>query len=327
VGCGFTIARMVTTRSILRAELEDWLAVGVADPGNDRLAGRIRNAWADGSGGPDLTFVAQDDAGAPIGRLAFVYSPAAEALPDVHEAVAIGLWVAWDDPGSVDVGRRLVDDHLGALPASVIALDGHANPEYMVASDVRRAIFEAAGLPLFQEKEGFLWTPADSPEPAGSPDLSFRAVPDVGRELYARTMSRSAAGTLDRQDRYYAGLVGQDGWGREMLAFLTDDDAPSWLLGYDEADEIVGYVALGTFDEPTRGTIMHIGVVPEQRGRGYVDELLRACNEAALRRGFERVLSDVDVENAPMKAAMERAGHHAAATPWHVHHYRLELRG
>jgi ribosomal protein S18 acetylase RimI-like enzyme len=89
---------------------------------------------------------------------------------------------------------------------------------------------------------------------------------------------------------------------------------------------VAGYVALGTFDDPARGTIIHIGVVPEQRGRGYVDELLRACNDAALRRNFDLVLSDVDVENRPMQAAMERAAHHAAATPWHVHHYRLELR-
>jgi RimJ/RimL family protein N-acetyltransferase len=191
---------------------------------------------------------------------------------------------------------------------------------------VRRAIFEAARMPLFQEKQGFTWTPAGSPIVDAAPRLTFRDVTETGTDLYARTMSRCPAGTLDRQDRYYAGLVGLDGWGPEMIAFLADEDAPSWLLGFDVAGEVAGYVALGTFDDPARGTIIHIGVVPEQRGRGYVDELLRACNDAALRRNFDLVLSDVDVENRPMQAAMERAGHHAAATPWHVHHYRLELR-
>ena len=139
-------------------------------------------------------------------------------------------------------------------------------------------------------------------------------------------MSRCTEGTLDRQDRYYASLVGRDGWGPEMLSFLEAEDAPTWLLAFDGSGEVVGYMALGTFDEPTRGTIIHIGVVPESRGRRYIDELLGACNEAALRRGFDRVLSDVDVENRPMLAAMERAGHLASATAWHVHHYRLELR-
>jgi ribosomal protein S18 acetylase RimI-like enzyme len=317
---------MVTTRAVHRDELDGWLAVGLDDPGNDRLAGRIRAAWADGSSRPELTFVAQDATGTPIGRVGFTHASVASALPDAHEAIAIGLWVSWDDPDAVDVGRRLIVDHLAALPPSVIALDAYANPEYMVGSDVRGAIFEAAGLPLFQEKEGFLWTPDSSPEPDGDPRLMFRTITDAGSDLYASTMSRCTERTLDRQDRYYAGLVGRDGWGPEMLAFLTDEDAATWLLAYDDGGEVVGYVALGAFDEPGRGTIMHIGVVPEHRGRGYVGELLRECNAAALRRGFDRLLSDVDVENAPMQAAMERAGHHAAATAWHVHHYRLELR-
>ena len=317
---------MVTTRAIRRDELENWLAVGADDPANERLVGRIRGAWADGSGAPQLTFVAQDDSGAPIGRLAFTHASVASALPDVHEALAIGLWLPWAAPEAVEIGRRLVVDGLPALPPDVIALDGHANPEYMVGSDVRRAVFEAAGLPLFQEKEGFVWTPASSPPPAADPRLTFRSIDEVGTGLYAATMSRCTVGTLDRQDRYYADLVGTEGWGPEMLAFLTDDDAPTWLLAFDPAGEIVGYVALGDFDQPGRGTIMHIGVVPEHRGRGYVGELLDACNQAALDRHFRTVLSDVDVENGPMLAAMERAGHLSSATPWHVHHYRLELR-
>jgi ribosomal protein S18 acetylase RimI-like enzyme len=317
---------MVTTRTIRHDELDDWLAMAADDPGNARTAGRIRDAWADGSGGPQQTFVAEDEAGTPVGRLAFTVGPVATALPDVHEAVATGLWLTWGLPAAVGVGRRLIVDHLGALPASVIALDAYANPDYMIASDVRRAVFEAARLPLFQEKTGFLWTPDDSPSPPCDRRLTFRPITETGRDVYAQTMSRCTDGTLDRQDRYYAALTGRDGWGPEMLNFVTDDDAPTWLLAYDAAGEVVGYVALGTFDEPGRGTIMHVGVLPEQRGRGYIDELLAACNEAAIGRGFTSVLSDVDVANGPMRAAMERAGHRSAATSWHVHHYRLALR-
>jgi RimJ/RimL family protein N-acetyltransferase len=211
------------------------------------------------------------------------------------------------------------------LPPSVIALDAHANPEYMTAADVRRSVFEAANLPLFQEKEGFVWTPDSSPAPPAEPRLTFRPVTEAGRALFGATMSRATEGTLDRQDRYYAALVGRDGWGPEMLNFLTDADASSWLLGYNGAGAAVGYVAIGTFGQESRGTIVHVGVSPGHRGNGYIDELLAAGNAAALERGFETVVSDVDIENPPMLAAMERAGHHAAATPWHVHHYRLEL--
>jgi GNAT superfamily N-acetyltransferase len=317
---------VVTVRSIAPDELDAWLAIGADDPGNDRLGARIEDAWSDGSGAPALTFVAENETGAGVARLAYVHGPVASALPAVHEAVATGLWLPWADADAWEIGRRLVADSLAVLPPAVIALDAYANPEYMPGADVRRAAYEAAELPLFQEKEGFLWMPSSTPVPITEPRLTLRSITDAGRDVYATTMSRCTVGTLDRQDRYYAALVGRDGWGPEMLNFLTDEDAPTWLLGYDRAGEIVGYMALGSFDEPTRGTIMHIGVVPEFRGRGYVSELLAACNAAAAQRGFDRVLSDVDVDNGPMRAAMERAGHLSAATPWHVHHYRRELR-
>jgi RimJ/RimL family protein N-acetyltransferase len=318
---------MVTIRAIGRDEFDAWRAVAADEPSNERMGDRIRGAWADGSGGPGLTFVALDETGTPVGRVAVTHASIASVLPDVHEAVALGMWLPWRDPAAVEIGRRLIEEALAALPPEVIALDAHANPEYMVGSEVRRAVFEAAGLPLFQEKEGFVWTPDASPAPVAEPRLTMRPIVEVGRDLYAQTMSRATDGTLDRQDRYYAALVGRDGWGPEMLGYLSDEDAPSWLLAFDSAGEVVGYVALGRFEQPERGTIIHIGVVPEHRGRGYVTDLLRACNEAAIGRGLVNVLSDVDVENPPMIAAMERAGHHASGTPWHVHHYRQELRG
>src|SRR5215467_6702916 len=111
---------MATTRAIRRDELQDWLAVGADDPGNDRLAGRIRAAWADGSGSPALTFVAQDGSGAPIGRLAFTHASVASALPEVHEALAVGLWLPWTDASAVDVGQRMVADGLAAMPPKVV---------------------------------------------------------------------------------------------------------------------------------------------------------------------------------------------------------------
>jgi hypothetical protein len=63
----------------------------------------------------------------------------------------------------VELGRRLIAETLGTLPDGILAVDGWANRESMPGVDVRRGVFEAAGLPLFQEKEGFVWQ-------AGEPD-------------------------------------------------------------------------------------------------------------------------------------------------------------
>jgi ribosomal protein S18 acetylase RimI-like enzyme len=97
-----------------------------------------------------------------------------------------------------------------------------------------------------------------------------------------------------------------------------------WVLARGRSGELIGYVAVGAFD-PGVGTIVHIGVAPEQRGRGYVDELLAAAHVAARARGFATDLSDVDTLNAPMIAAMERNGHRPDARPWHVWAYRRSV--
>jgi GNAT superfamily N-acetyltransferase len=314
---------MITIRAIEPERLDSWLSLNGTLPTDERLADRTRAAWDDGKSGPSQTFLAERD-GRPVGRLVYVSSPVASVLPPtVVEALVLGLWLPWDAADAVEIGRRLIVETLGALPDGVLAVDAYANPEYMPGSDVGRAVFEAAGMPLFQEKEGFLWRSSEADPPLGrEPRLHFRSLDELGQEPFARVMARGVVGTLDRQDRYYRELVGPDDWGREMLGYLEPADASAWLLAIDGDGAEVGYVLVGGFED--RATIVHIGVVPEARGRGYVDELLQAANAAARRRVYDRMLSDVDVQNPPMLAAMERNGHSAAATPWHVWHYRLE---
>ena len=318
--------RALSVRAIGPDELDAWLRVGAADPSADAIARRLTGAWSSGSSAPDRTFVLERR-GEPVGRVAYVAEPAATVLPDVHEASVLGLWLPWAAPHVVELGRELLRRTFPSLRPPIRFVDAYANPSYMVHVDIRRAIFEGAGMSLFQEKRGFRWDSAGRPgePPAGPGRLTFRALPEVGRDLLASVMSRATIGTLDRQDRYYSELVGPENWGPEMLGYLTPEDEADWLLAYDKAGDPVGYALLSTFERPDRGTIAHIGVVPEARGRGYVDELLAELEQHARRRGFTQVLSDSDVANHPMHAAFERAGHRSAATDWHVWHYRLEL--
>ena len=309
-------------RAIDADELRAWLEL-VGAPPDEALAARLQDAWAGGDGGPDQTFLLER-AGHAIARVAYIASPAASSRPDFLEASTVGLWLPWADPDATTLGARLVRDAIAALPPSIDAVDGYANPVITPDADERRAVFEGAGMSLFQEKVGFEWR-ADAP-PAAAPSerrLTFHPATEAGDDVLIDVMDRTTQGTLDRQDRYYAALVGPGHWGPEMLAYRAPEDEPDWLVAFDPAGVPVGHVLLGEFDEG-RGTISHIGVVPEARGRGYVHELLAVLNDHARRRGFAAVISDCDTLNPPMHAAMERAGHHAANTAWHVWHYRVE---
>ena len=57
------------------------------------------------------------------------------------------------------------------------------------------------------------------------------------------------------------------------------------------------------------GTIGYIGVVPEQRGRGYIDDLLARGTATLLGGNDQAIEADTDVSNTPMADAFRRAGY------------------
>ena len=58
-------------------------------------------------------------------------------------------------------------------------------------------------------------------------------------------------------------------------------------------------------------TIFYVGVVPDMRGQGYVNDLLAAGTATLLEartKSDKPLIADTDISNAPMAAAFERAG-------------------
>lgn len=195
------------------------------------------------------------------------------------------------------------------LPVNAVNARDHA---------ARRAIAQASGFGLFQEKEGFRWADTGQvlPEPAG---LRLEPLPQIGREAFASVIGRCVAQTLDRTDALVFGRYRPEEWATTFLDnHASAADAGSWLYAETTDGIPVGFVGLAQREgEADVGTITLIGVLPEQRGHRYVDQLLLAAYRAARARGFTAVLSLVDVDNHPMMAAMRRSGADPDAYPWH----------
>ena len=291
-------------------------------PGDEAgYAAEVAAIWEDGDGRREWSFVASV-AGEPVARVGYlvtdsVTDPAWLGTLPPKELGVFGLAAWGDDPAGTleDLMRRTI-----ASTGAGLTLELRANPALHGDVELRRVMADRLGLALFQEKEGMLWV--DDGSPIEVPDrLTFRTIADVGHDRYREVMGGPGNGTLDRNDAWYHGHVGPSNWGAQMMVYFEEGDEDSWLIAEIDGDA-VGYVAVSSFDDEGTATIAHIGVMPRHRGNGYVNDLLAAGTAAARTAGFTRILSDVDVLNAPMLAAMERAGHHAAATPWHLWSYR-----
>lgn len=308
---------MISIRSISTTEAAQFAALDDAD----YVVEQLEATWKAGSSRPEWTLLAEVD-GTPIARGALIAEPMGGGVATL-EGTAAYLWADFGHPGHGDAFRALVDamaDRLAAFGPTT--LDRRLNPEVHGNVEPLRGLLEGSGFTLLQEKEGFAWTPSVEPPPPPT-HLRLETLASIGRDEFHRVMAATTVGTLDRNDRYYIGRCGAGPWATEIMTAAGEGDEQSWLLAY-HGDEPAGFVGVGGFDERT-WTIVHIGVVPEHRGHGHVHELLAAADAGARARGFTAGLSDVDVVNEPMLAAMRRAGHRNDLRPWHVWHYRREV--
>jgi RimJ/RimL family protein N-acetyltransferase len=132
----------------------------------------------------------------------------------------------------------------------------------------------------------------------------------VGEAAFLAALELVSTGTLDARIVADRERLGPTGEAREILDdVLSLDVMPGWLeLAFDVSGDLVGLVMPAR--APAMATIGYIGVVPAQRGRGYIDDLLAHCT-ATLRRDIPelQIRADTDQANAPMAAAFERAGY------------------
>lgn len=299
--------------------------VGLPGDSED-YADAITGLWESGESRPAWCFLLEDEEGR-VGRIGYRVAPTTSdpswlgSLPP-FELSTFGLQLPWEDD-HVERGRRLLSESLRAIRGDVpevleVRIVNELHPHF----EARRRLMEACGLRLFQEKQGFSWAD-DGTEIAVTNRLQFRSVADIGVEAYRSVMAPCGEGTLDRNDRYYWEECGADNWAAQMTFYLEEADVDMWLVGFSR-DSAVGYVAVAS-DEDWGSTIVHIGVVPEHRGNGYIDDLIAAGTTAAQKAGIRKMLSDVDVLNRPMMEAMRRAGQRDDLRPWHVWAYRGDV--
>ena len=289
-------------------------------PNAPDLADELAEAWEDGSGRPEWSFVLLDGE-TPIGRAAFVVEPTCppEYLGDLppDELHVFGLWL----PDDRRLAERLVVESLTRIAGSVPdRLELRSNRDVHAQIDLRLEVARTLDLDLFQEKEGFLWR--DEGTTIAVPSrLAFRSIDEAGDRHYRDVFAGVPRETLDRNDMWFRDRTSERDWASVMMTYLTKDDVPMWLEARLPDGPSVGIVAVSDFGRPNTATITYIGVLPPHRGNGYIDDLLAAGTAAAQQMGFTSILSDVDVDNHPMVAAMERSGHHGSSTDWHGWHH------
>jgi len=186
--------------------------------------------------------------------------------------------------------------------------------ESAIDSDVkhvsrRRRFYRSVGFPLMQQKWEYTWRRGS---PLGRPDrrLEYRDLGAVGVDAFVKAIERVTEKTLDREDQLAQQEETPAAAARSYLGILKDiDDTPSrWFLAFDRKHALVGLIAPQMLNDAV-GAINYIGVVPEQRGKGYVNDLIARGTLILSDCGAQQVIASIDFVNMPMIAAAARAGY------------------
>jgi RimJ/RimL family protein N-acetyltransferase len=297
-------------RSITEAELGRVLACTTDDPVGVIDPELLRRRFADGQYQPGLTWIAEDR-GRILARAVW-WLPPGGAHPGALDCVLTDDSV----PDRASLAAKLLSAaheefrHGGmpVLPAYHIFLPAgwRDRPDVVAALRWRQQAARRAGLTRELERLRYEWTPA-----AGLPPrpgrLAFRPEPDDDAFLMA--FLRVAEGSLDAATAEGAAAVGARRQARDAMRFYQGMPGPRdwWRLAYTPPGGLAGLaIPSRNVDYPVVG---YLGVVPELRGNGYVDDLLAEITHLLAAEGALRIRADTDLANRPMAAAFERAGY------------------
>jgi ribosomal protein S18 acetylase RimI-like enzyme len=247
------------------------------------------------------------DSGVPVARAAFWALPDQEVPTDT-----VLIETDWHD-ADLSAGQELLArvhelaGELGADGLSHSVDSPPASPQYQEDEDARIQLLEETGYELL--RDGLRWRYSAAQEAGPRQSLVFRSLPDVGEDAFVEAMAFTYEGTLDSwltRNIEERGLLGA------ARADYTDyqglEHRPEWWeLAYTEDGLLAGVMMAAR--NPTAALIAYVGVVPEQRGRGLAQQLVRRGTELLIESGATEIRGDCDRDNIGMVKAFERAGY------------------
>lgn len=306
---------MLTIRPIAADELSAFLAL---QPDPERAADQaayVDRMFAAGAMRPEWCYVATDGDDT-VGRFAFW------SLPKLDVPISLVL---------VDVARpldmtparaaiadalfqRAVEDALAGSPDEFgyVLDEPEQSPQWQDDPGERASWLGRARFKVVRSTSRWSY---DGPPPKMRSRLTFRTFEDVGERAFLSALEQVSSSTLDARVNADRDRLGAAAEARSALEDVRALEVQPgwWQLAYDASGALVGLVMPAR--APNMTTIGYIGVVPSQRGRRYIDDLL-ARGTAILRHDLPDMVirADTDLANAPMAAAFERAGYERFAT-------------
>lgn len=151
----------------------------------------------------------------------------------------------------------------------------------------------------------------DNDRPQRSVRLRFEQADD---DAFLEVFAGVAEGSLDIHTQRDLAETGPAAQAADDLGFYRSlpGKREMWRLAYNAQDARVGFIiaSRSAYD----ASVSYLGVIPNFRGQGLVDDLLAEITTMHADNGAPQITGTTDTTNAPMAAAFHGAGYKVSAT-------------
>jgi ribosomal protein S18 acetylase RimI-like enzyme len=290
------------------ASMEAFLSVSAASPYQPQLREYAHSLLEQRCTRPDwcLLGLAAD---VPVARAALWALPN-EAVP----SDVVLIEANWTEPGLAGGHALLNRTHELAARLGARELQHHVDsppgrPQYQEHESDRIRLLTDAGYELQRDGLRWLYTTSAAVEPPPESSLVFRGLSEVGEAVFVEALALTYTGTRDSmltrhiQRRGLLEAARSDFRDYQQMEYLPE----WWELAYTEDGALAGVIMAGRI--PSSAVIGHVGVVPEQRGRGFAVQLVRRGTQQLVAGGASEIRGDCDRDNVAMVKAFRRAGY------------------
>ncbi|MBY0088267.1 N-acetyltransferase [Brevibacillus brevis] len=310
---------MTTVRRIHPEDLPAFLAYPDHPASvRDDIAAYLDKMFTQGAMRQDWCFVLEVQ-GEIAGRLAFW------TLPGSKEATDLVLWeLPWKETECPSLAAHFLREVFTLMAGNLTEKIGYvldspsSSPQWQTDHQEQRNVLEALGFRISRETNRFEWhAPIEAtaiPSNKTHDSIVYRTLPEVGEAAFVDAILRVSQFTHDQQITEERLKKGPRTQAQEMFQDLQHMkyEPEWWQLAYTAKNELIGFLMPTV--SPTFATIGYIGVLPEQRGHGYIDQLLKQATDVLVQAGETYIRADTDIKNTPMAKAFLRAGYHQFAS-------------
>ena len=288
--------------------MDAFLAVSAESLYQERLREYTESLVRQGCTKPDWCVVALD-AGVPVARAALWAMPG-EAVPTDVVLIAAD----WSDE-SLSAGHALLGrvHELARAAGSDVLRHSVDNPpgapQYQEDAEALTRLLAGSGYKLLRDGLRWRYSASSVQEAPSKHSLVFRALPEVGEDVFVDAIASTYEGT---RDSWLTRNVEELGPRKAARADFVDlqsmEYLPQWWeLAYTADGSLAGVIMAAR--NPGAAVIAYVGVVPEQRGRGLAPQLVRRGTGHLVSSGADEIRGDCDRDNVAMVKAFERAGY------------------